>query len=95
MLFGVASTSLAGAGSQHSVRRDGQHKWPPNDSSRTIVIPPDNPRQGNIMVPTSTPSAAAATAAVCMIQLPQRKDAIPSCPVFVEINDRMSAGKLN
>ena len=45
----------------------------------------DDPRHGDIGVPTSTPSAAAATAAVCRIQLPQRQDANPSSPVFVEI----------
>ena len=56
-----------------STRREGQHKWPPGDGSRTTPnagtssSPPDNPRRGDIVVPTSTPSAAAATAAVYRI----------------------------
>jgi hypothetical protein len=61
-------------------------KRPPGNGSRTTpdtgtsLSPHDNPRRGDIVVPTSTPSAAAATAAVCRIKLPQRQDAIPSRP---------------
>ena len=83
--------------------KEGQHKHkrPPGDGSRTTPdagtssSPPDNTRRGDIIVPTSTPSAAAATAAVCRIQLPQRQDAIPSRPVFVEIGGRKRAGEIN
>ena len=78
-----------------------KHKRPPGDGSRTTPdagkssSPHDNHRRGNIVVPTSTPSAAAATAAVCRIKLPQRQDAIPSRPVFVEIGGRKRAGEIN
>jgi len=78
-----------------------QHKRPPGDGSRTTpdagtsLSPPDDTRRGDIIVPTSTPSAAAATAAVCRIQLPQRQDSLPSRPVFVEIGGRRRAGKFN
>ena len=83
--------------------KEGQHKHkrPPGDGSRTTPdagkssSPHDDHRRGNIVVPTSTPSAAAATAAVCRIKLPQRQDAIPSRPVFVEIGGRKRAGEIN
>ena len=81
--------------------KEGQHKHkrPPGDGSRTTPdagkssSPHDDHRRGNIVVPTSIPSAAAATA--CRIKLPQRQDAIPSRPVFVEIGGRKRAGEIN
>ena len=82
--------------------KEGQHKHkrPPGDGSRTTPdagkssSPHDDHRRGNIVVPTSTPSAAAATAAVCRIKLPQRQDAIPSRPVLLKSVVVRGRGKL-
>ena len=56
---------------------------------------PERINQGEIATGIFAAAAAIAATAVCRIQLPQRQDAIPSCPVFVEISSCRRVGKFN